>query len=302
MIIGETEVGGGGPTKEGSDFRRTLPTRYILIRNSTFRTYIYESNVLQVEQILKYNQPECRHDVPKVVEKSPATLPSLVTRGPRKFCRRLITPPFLAMKFSVVSCRAPPIRESALISGKREKEGDGRTLRHHQGLHHLLPQHVQSSRRFAPGSWRPRAAPLLSTRPSTTPPPTLTTPPPAYTPPPLPATTPAGHPFPAATIPEIWGHLASQEASDETISKVTDDRFMPHQSLTYAELYEQMRLFARGLMSMGLRVNQTVSLFADNSIRWLIADQGKLAERHHEIVVVWMTEFINAIMIIALCT
>lgn len=40
------------------------------------------------------------------------------------------------------------------------------------------------------------------------------------------------------------------------------------------ELQQQMCAFAAGLKDLGLRKGQRVSLFAENSSRWLVADQG----------------------------
>ena len=42
---------------------------------------------------------------------------------------------------------------------------------------------------------------------------------------------------------------------------------------THRELHEQMQAFAAGLHTLGLRQGDRVSLFSENSSRWLIADQ-----------------------------
>lgn len=44
--------------------------------------------------------------------------------------------------------------------------------------------------------------------------------------------------------------------------------------LTHRELHGQMQAFAAGLQSLGLHAGDRVSLFSDNSSRWLVADQG----------------------------
>ena len=40
------------------------------------------------------------------------------------------------------------------------------------------------------------------------------------------------------------------------------------------ELHQQMVAFAAGLRSLGVQAGDRVSLFSENSSRWLIADQG----------------------------
>jgi long-chain acyl-CoA synthetase len=46
--------------------------------------------------------------------------------------------------------------------------------------------------------------------------------------------------------------------------------------LTYTQLYEQIQQFAAGLQALGVQPNSYVGLFADNSPRWMIADQGMM--------------------------
>ncbi|MBD2091416.1 AMP-binding protein [Microcoleus sp. FACHB-1515] len=77
----------------------------------------------------------------------------------------------------------------------------------------------------------------------------------------------------AQSIPEIWPRLA-QRADVADVVAVQDPHSQPPMTLTYRELYEQMRWFAAGLQAMGIRAGDHVALFADNSPRWLIADQG----------------------------
>lgn len=51
----------------------------------------------------------------------------------------------------------------------------------------------------------------------------------------------------------------------------------PHLQLTYQELVQQFAQFGAGLRSLGIQSGDHLALIADNSIRWLIADQGILA-------------------------
>ena len=47
--------------------------------------------------------------------------------------------------------------------------------------------------------------------------------------------------------------------------------------MTYGETFEQINAFGAGLRSLGINFGEKVALIADNSPRWLIADQGILA-------------------------
>jgi long-chain acyl-CoA synthetase len=85
------------------------------------------------------------------------------------------------------------------------------------------------------------------------------------------------------SLPEIWP-LAAQRFKN--IVALKD----PHgvgalgakpSTLTYAQLYQQIQQFAAGLQSLGFKteldetgIPTRIALFADNSPRWMIADQG----------------------------
>jgi long-chain acyl-CoA synthetase len=87
------------------------------------------------------------------------------------------------------------------------------------------------------------------------------------------------------SLPEIWP-LAAQRF--ETTVALQD----PHgvgghgakpSTLTYAQLYQQIQQFAAGLQALGFQgaldetgIPTRIALFADNSPRWMIADQGIL--------------------------
>jgi long-chain acyl-CoA synthetase len=73
------------------------------------------------------------------------------------------------------------------------------------------------------------------------------------------------------SIPEIWA-IARARFGD-TIA-LRDPHAKAEVVLTYAQLYEQIQLFAAGLQGLGIKTGDRVSLFADNQPRWLIADQG----------------------------
>jgi long-chain acyl-CoA synthetase len=72
-------------------------------------------------------------------------------------------------------------------------------------------------------------------------------------------------------IPEIWEIVAAKYG--KTVA-VKAPHSKPEIELTYQELASQIKLFATGLQSLGIQPLTGVALFADNSPRWLIADQG----------------------------
>ena len=95
------------------------------------------------------------------------------------------------------------------------------------------------------------------------------------------------------SLPEIWPIAAQQF---KTIVALKD----PHavgghkgapSTFTYAQLYEQIQQFAAGLQALGFQgsldetgIPARIALFADNSPRWLIADQGIIAAGGADVV------------------
>ncbi|MEH2166753.1 MAG: AMP-binding protein [Nostoc sp.] len=73
------------------------------------------------------------------------------------------------------------------------------------------------------------------------------------------------------SLPEIWP-LAAQRFGD--VVALRNPHFLPEVVITYTQLAEQMQLFAAGLQVLGVKVGDRISLIADNSPRWFIADQG----------------------------
>ncbi|MBD2464625.1 long-chain fatty acid--CoA ligase [Oscillatoria sp. FACHB-1407] len=74
-------------------------------------------------------------------------------------------------------------------------------------------------------------------------------------------------------ISELWALLARSPVTASTVA-LHDPHVKPEIKLTYAELYQQIQQFASGLQALGIRPDEHVALFSDNSPRWLIADQG----------------------------
>jgi long-chain acyl-CoA synthetase len=79
------------------------------------------------------------------------------------------------------------------------------------------------------------------------------------------------------SIPEFWDLV--KQRFPQTVA-LHDPHSQPEIKLTYADLYQQIQQFVAGLPALGIEANpgeavpNRVALFADNSPRWLIADQG----------------------------
>ncbi|MCY7367622.1 MAG: AMP-binding protein, partial [Chamaesiphon sp.] len=72
-------------------------------------------------------------------------------------------------------------------------------------------------------------------------------------------------------LPEMWSTLATKCGA---VVALNSPHSKPPVSLTYQQVATQIQLFATGLQSLGIGPHVGVALFADNSPRWLIADQG----------------------------
>ncbi|MDZ8108381.1 MAG: long-chain fatty acid--CoA ligase [Nostoc sp. DedQUE12a] len=73
------------------------------------------------------------------------------------------------------------------------------------------------------------------------------------------------------SLPEIWP-LAAKEFGD--VVALHNPHTKPEIVITYTQLAEKIQLFAAGLQALGVRLGDRISLIADNSPRWFIADQG----------------------------
>jgi long-chain acyl-CoA synthetase len=72
-------------------------------------------------------------------------------------------------------------------------------------------------------------------------------------------------------LPEIWPILAQRCGS---VVALQDAYSTPAVTLTFAQMSQQIIQFAAALQSLGVQQGDRISLFADNSARWLVADQG----------------------------
>ena len=73
------------------------------------------------------------------------------------------------------------------------------------------------------------------------------------------------------SLPEIWS-LAAQRFGQTVALK--NPHVNPEVVITYSQLNKLIQQFAAGLQSLGVKIGDRISLFADNSPRWFIADQG----------------------------
>ena len=72
---------------------------------------------------------------------------------------------------------------------------------------------------------------------------------------------------------DVWAIAA--EAFGDSPALVEPHR-QPEVQLTFRDLKAQLESFAKGLQALGIQPGDRISLFADNSARWFIADQGSM--------------------------
>ncbi|CAN8324390.1 unnamed protein product [Cochlearia groenlandica] len=75
-------------------------------------------------------------------------------------------------------------------------------------------------------------------------------------------------------VPDIW--RSSAEKYGDKVALV-DPYHDPPLRLTYKQLEQEILDFAEGLRVVGAKADEKIALFADNSCRWLVSDQGIMA-------------------------
>jgi long-chain acyl-CoA synthetase len=75
------------------------------------------------------------------------------------------------------------------------------------------------------------------------------------------------------SLPEMWAILTAK--CGDTVA-LHAPHSKPEVTLTYRALTTEIQLFAAGLQSLGVQPHTGVAIFADNSPRWMIADQGTM--------------------------
>ncbi len=73
------------------------------------------------------------------------------------------------------------------------------------------------------------------------------------------------------SLPEVWPIAAAKFG--DTVA-LRDPHVKPEVVITYKDLSVYIQQFATGLQALGVKPQDKVALFADNSPRWFIADQG----------------------------
>ncbi|AFZ26832.1 AMP-forming long-chain acyl-CoA synthetase [Cylindrospermum stagnale PCC 7417] len=73
------------------------------------------------------------------------------------------------------------------------------------------------------------------------------------------------------SLPEVWPVTAKAFGNQVALR---NPHAKPEVVVTYTQLAEQMQQFAAGLQALGFKQGDSISLIADNSPRWFIADQG----------------------------
>ncbi|CAF1705567.1 BnaC03g74060D [Brassica napus] len=75
-------------------------------------------------------------------------------------------------------------------------------------------------------------------------------------------------------VPDIW--RSSAEKYGDRVA-VVDPYHDPPSTFTYRQLEQEILDFVEGLRAVGVKADEKIALFADNSCRWLVADQGIMA-------------------------
>ncbi|KAM7277624.1 hypothetical protein ACFE04_004758 [Oxalis oulophora] len=75
-------------------------------------------------------------------------------------------------------------------------------------------------------------------------------------------------------VPDIWRYTADKYGDRVAL---VDPYHDPPTNITYNQLEQEILDFAEGLRVAGIKPEEKVALFAENSCRWLIADQGAMA-------------------------
>lgn len=89
------------------------------------------------------------------------------------------------------------------------------------------------------------------------------------------------------SLPEIWPITKQKFAQALALH---DPHSQPEVKLTYGDLYQKIQQFAAGLQALGIGqtlegdIPDRIALFADNSPRWLIADQGIMSAGAADVV------------------
>lgn len=84
-----------------------------------------------------------------------------------------------------------------------------------------------------------------------------------------------------SSLPEVWRQTASKFG--DTIA-LQDPHAKPGVAISYRDLFQQIQQFASGLQALDIKPQDKIALFADNSPRWFVADQGIMASGAVDVV------------------
>jgi len=98
------------------------------------------------------------------------------------------------------------------------------------------------------------------------------------------------------SLPEIWP--LAHERFGQTIA-LKDPHAKPEVILTYTQLYQQIQQFAASLQALGVQPESRIALFADNSPRWMIADQGIMTSGAVDVVRSALSDWEELLFILA---
>ncbi|HEY9696574.1 MAG TPA: long-chain fatty acid--CoA ligase [Trichocoleus sp.] len=74
------------------------------------------------------------------------------------------------------------------------------------------------------------------------------------------------------SISGVWSIVGQSQTAD--VVAIHDPHSKPEVKITYRQLYQKIQQFAAGIQALGVKTGDRIALFADNSPRWMIADQG----------------------------
>ncbi|GBO52813.1 long-chain-fatty-acid--CoA ligase [Pseudanabaena sp. lw0831] len=83
--------------------------------------------------------------------------------------------------------------------------------------------------------------------------------------------------FPPSQASSLWQLWQQGAKNHPDAIALYDPHAKPPVRISYKDTFEQINAFGAGLRSLGIQFGEKVALIADNSPRWLIADQGILA-------------------------
>ncbi|KAG7025968.1 Long-chain-fatty-acid--[acyl-carrier-protein] ligase AEE15, chloroplastic, partial [Cucurbita argyrosperma subsp. argyrosperma] len=76
-------------------------------------------------------------------------------------------------------------------------------------------------------------------------------------------------------VPDIW-RFSAERYGDRVA--LLDPYHNPASKITYKQLEQSILNFCEGLRAIGIKPDEKIALFSDNSCRWLVADQALVVD------------------------